>query len=1115
MAQTWKTVRVFISSTFRDMHAERDHLVRFVFPELKERCRQLRVRMIDVDLRWGVTEEDAQTGKALDICLDEIDTCRPYFIGLLGHRYGYIPAGHRHSITAQEIYHGVLHSDLPNQVSDLRKIIEGKLESQSLSNEERNCLNRCYVWDADKGKYLLREDVSIDEEYILRSVFQRYSIYQQDRSYFFFRSEALTRRLAADHPEDFFEDDPDAQQNVLQLKTEIRGAGLPVHEYDNLETFGQLVRDTLWARIQAEAARPVAEKDWLEQEAEFHELFMADRTRRFVGRRVALDRMHAFCERDDEPSLLVITGEPGCGKSALMARFTEEAIQRHPAWLMIPHFVGASPASTNLRRMLRRFCTQLNRAIGSAEEVPEDIKELLKLFPELLAKAATNRKVLVMIDAVNQLEKSDNAHSMSWLPLQLPQNVRFVTSTLASEVQDALLARLKKPQVEQLRGLSSDEIRELVKAYLAEIRHEFPNPQVEAEFFAKVGRGNPLYILVALEELRVFGKFEELKDKIKNLPDNVPDLFDQVLERIEGDFNRPLVRDCTAYIACGRQGMTAEELQTLLKQHAPRLDPSVEPVKLPDLLWSRLYRSFSSYLFERSGVIDFFHGQLKEAVGKRYLSEDVDRVSAHNTIADYFEMRWNQPYIRALDELPHQRIKGRDWEGLQSTLCDLQFIQAKVTAEFINHLIQDYSAALLGWPDRHPDDPFREVKTEGPQHLRKDDVAEEVLSEMNTAEKRAGSRRQFGQALSPEKLEAFQTFVASNAPVLAAWPEATVYRAFNYANEGPVVHTAWQQLSSETLLETPAQRLTQPPSFQRETPLLRSLEGHRAAVVSVYASHNGRVVISVDDGGTIRVWDSTTGESLQVIERKRNISSTCWGASEQRMVLGYRDGEVELWDTKNWQSLGTLDPKEKRLCSFCLLSDDQLLSGDSSGAICLWNVEENSLVDEIGKDSGAIRLLAVTENGSLVLSLSVGEEAKLKLWDVESRSCLGELDGHAGRIRCVWLSRDGRIAVSGSDDWTIRIWELTQRECIKILEGHSSGIASVSCTPGARFILSSGMWDRNLLLWDAINKECLRTFVVENDFITCCSLAAASGRIAAAGYRSGVVRVWDLAIGGH
>ena len=58
MTQAWKTLRIFISSTFRDMHAERDHLVRGVFPELKERCHKKHVHLIDSDGRWGVSEYD-------------------------------------------------------------------------------------------------------------------------------------------------------------------------------------------------------------------------------------------------------------------------------------------------------------------------------------------------------------------------------------------------------------------------------------------------------------------------------------------------------------------------------------------------------------------------------------------------------------------------------------------------------------------------------------------------------------------------------------------------------------------------------------------------------------------------------------------------------------------------------------------------------------------------------------------------------------------------------------------------------------------------------------------------------------------------------------------------
>ena len=85
------TVRVFISSTFRDMKTERNLLVKHVFPELRRQCRERGVELIEVDLRWGVTEDQAEHGEVLPICLAEIDQCRPYFVGLLGERYGWVP----------------------------------------------------------------------------------------------------------------------------------------------------------------------------------------------------------------------------------------------------------------------------------------------------------------------------------------------------------------------------------------------------------------------------------------------------------------------------------------------------------------------------------------------------------------------------------------------------------------------------------------------------------------------------------------------------------------------------------------------------------------------------------------------------------------------------------------------------------------------------------------------------------------------------------------------------------------------------------------------------------------------------------------------------------------
>ena len=86
-----KTARVFVSSTFSDMHAERDHLNRLVFPELCSRCIRHGIEFVGVDLRWGVTEREIEQRGALSVCLDEIKRCN-FFVSLIGDRYGWIPA---------------------------------------------------------------------------------------------------------------------------------------------------------------------------------------------------------------------------------------------------------------------------------------------------------------------------------------------------------------------------------------------------------------------------------------------------------------------------------------------------------------------------------------------------------------------------------------------------------------------------------------------------------------------------------------------------------------------------------------------------------------------------------------------------------------------------------------------------------------------------------------------------------------------------------------------------------------------------------------------------------------------------------------------------------------
>lgn len=93
--QRWKSRPIFLSSTFRDMHAEPDHLRHKVVPKLAEELRKRRHHLEWIDLRQGVesgaTLEEEEESLVLKVCLEEVKRSRPYLIVLLGDRYGWVP----------------------------------------------------------------------------------------------------------------------------------------------------------------------------------------------------------------------------------------------------------------------------------------------------------------------------------------------------------------------------------------------------------------------------------------------------------------------------------------------------------------------------------------------------------------------------------------------------------------------------------------------------------------------------------------------------------------------------------------------------------------------------------------------------------------------------------------------------------------------------------------------------------------------------------------------------------------------------------------------------------------------------------------------------------------
>ncbi|WP_372368027.1 DUF4062 domain-containing protein [Candidatus Uabimicrobium sp. HlEnr_7] len=86
MLNTWKMLKVFVSSTFLDLELERDRLHQ-IFEKIEQQILQRRLTICSYDLRW---RDRSSTEHVVDWCIRMVEQC-DYFIAILGNRYGWVP----------------------------------------------------------------------------------------------------------------------------------------------------------------------------------------------------------------------------------------------------------------------------------------------------------------------------------------------------------------------------------------------------------------------------------------------------------------------------------------------------------------------------------------------------------------------------------------------------------------------------------------------------------------------------------------------------------------------------------------------------------------------------------------------------------------------------------------------------------------------------------------------------------------------------------------------------------------------------------------------------------------------------------------------------------------
>ena len=457
-----REVRVFVSSTFRDMQNERQTLMNDAFQQLRLLCERRGVAFSAVDFRWGITDDETADGQALAMCLAEIDRCRPYFVGMLGERYGWsqqrssgsvdealartfevasakypwVRGFTDRSITELEFIYGALQPELSASggASSARASASSTTSSSSSSSGSSSTSSRAFVY--------LRDPLYVTKTFALGSPERPDFESEGDESY---------RKLS------------NLKQRVLQSsKCVVR------EDYANPQQLSEWVLEDLTRAIEQDfpappsslssssdsvllLASPSVDPDASSSSWTHH---ATQQSSDFVGRATLLRLLTSFVHTGNSAivtrsmpasaaasaappaasNLVVLTGAGGIGKTALLSRWLLSLRSSAPAALPIVHFVGAgTPHCTSANHIVLKIMRELKSSLSLSMPLPElSDPELVQQFTALLHSAQTallarKQFVVLVVDGVDQLSSLED-RNMRWLPHDWPSSFRVILS---------------------------------------------------------------------------------------------------------------------------------------------------------------------------------------------------------------------------------------------------------------------------------------------------------------------------------------------------------------------------------------------------------------------------------------------------------------------------------------------------------------------------------------------------------------------------------------------------------------------------------------------------------------------------------------------------------------
>ena len=243
------------------------------------------------------------------------------------------------------------------------------------------------------------------------------------------------------------------------------------------------------------------------------------------------------------------------------------------------------------------------------------------------------------------------------------------------------------------------------------------------------------------------------------------------------------------------------------------------------------------------------------------------------------------------------------------------------------------------------------------------------------------------------------------------------------------------------------------------------LQAHQTAIRGMIWSHDGEWMVSCDDGGIIKYYQSSMNMVKSFQAHNGAVRGLGFSPSDSKLTSCSDDKSIIIWDFKSCRQESALTGHFGEVkCITWHPTKAMLVSGGKDHKVMIWDPRLSERVHTLHDHKHAVVDVVCNANGNWLLTAS--RDQTLKLFDLRTMKELQTFQGHSREVTSVvWHPYHERSFCSGDSDGTILFWECGQEEPVaRIHQAHENSIWSMAWHPLGH-ILCTGGNDRTTKFW--------------------------------------------------